>query len=101
MVMRMSLDQINTLGRVTQGVRLIKLKDEQQVATISIVDKEKEESNQDEIEETDNQSINTEVINNDEVTELGNNENDIDGLDENISSDDEADDVESETEEDI
>lgn len=43
-VMRMPLDQISVLGRVTQGVRLIHLKDNQFVATISLVDKEKEES---------------------------------------------------------
>ena len=42
--MRMTLDQINTLGRVTQGVRLIHLKDNQYVTTISLV--EKEESNE-------------------------------------------------------
>lgn len=45
--MRMTLDQINTLGRVTQGVRLINLKDEQFVTTFSLVEKEVE----DEIEE--------------------------------------------------
>ena len=43
MVMRMALDQINVLGRVTQGVRLINLKDGHTVATLSLVDKEKEE----------------------------------------------------------
>lgn len=37
---RMSLEQINTLGRVTQGVRLINLKDNQFVTSISLVDKE-------------------------------------------------------------
>jgi len=46
--MRMSLEQINTLGRVTQGVRLIHLKDNQYVTTISLVDKEEAEE---EIEE--------------------------------------------------
>ena len=45
--MRMTLDQINTLGSVTQGVRLINLKDEQFVTTFSLVEKEVE----DEIEE--------------------------------------------------
>ena len=77
MVMRMSLDQINTLGRVTQGVRLIKLKDEQTVATISIVDKEKEEPEVPvEDVEFDNESIeenNNEVINNVSEDDLGNN----------------------------
>ncbi len=36
--MRMSLAQVPTLGRVTQGVRLINLKDNQKVATVSLVD---------------------------------------------------------------
>ena len=60
MVMRMPLDQISVLGRVTQGVRLINLKDEHTVATISLVDKEKdEEITAEEVVE------NSEVINND------------------------------------
>ncbi len=41
--MRMSLEQINTLGRVTQGVRLIHLKDNQYVSTISLVEKQEDE----------------------------------------------------------
>ncbi len=40
MIIRMPLDQISTLGRVTQGVRLIHLKDEQIVSTISLLDGE-------------------------------------------------------------
>ena len=47
--MRMPLDQISTMGRVTQGVRLINLKDNQTVATISLVDKE--ESTEESIED--------------------------------------------------
>ncbi len=47
--MRMSLEQINTLSRVTQGVRLINLKQDQYVTTISLVDKQPEET----IEETE------------------------------------------------
>ena len=43
MVMRMPLTQISVLGRVTQGVRLINLKNDQFVSTVSLVDKEKEE----------------------------------------------------------
>ena len=42
MIIRLSLNQISQLGRVTQGVRLINLKDNQYVSTISIVDKEVE-----------------------------------------------------------
>ena len=43
MTMRMAIDQISVLGRVTQGVRLINLKENQKVAAISIVEKESEE----------------------------------------------------------
>ena len=42
MTMRMSLDQISILGRATQGVRLINLKNDQIVATVSLVDKDNE-----------------------------------------------------------
>ena len=42
MIMRMPLEQISLLGRVTQGLRLINLKDNQKVSTISLVDKEEE-----------------------------------------------------------
>lgn len=55
--MRMTLDQINTLGRVTQGVRLINLKDEQFVTTFSLVEKEVD----DEIEETPSSNEETET----------------------------------------
>ena len=70
MVMRMPLDQISVLGRVTQGVRLINLKDDHTVATISLVDKEKEEELTEEVVE------NSEVINNDnsDIVELAESE---------------------------
>ena len=51
--MRMSLEQINTLGRVTQGVRLINLKDEQYVTTISLVEKEELEADEEVTSEAD------------------------------------------------
>ena len=53
-IIRLSLDQISQLGRVTQGVRLINLKDKQVVSTISIVDKEDEESEEPKEEEINN-----------------------------------------------
>ena len=43
-VMKMPLAQISTLKRATQGVRLINLKNEQKVATVTIVAKEEENS---------------------------------------------------------
>ena len=51
MIIRVPLDQINVLGRVTQGVRLINLKDNQQVSTLSLVEViEDSESNTEENE---------------------------------------------------
>ena len=43
MVIRLPLNQISQLGRVTQGVRLINLKDGQKLSTISVVEPEIEE----------------------------------------------------------
>ena len=54
MTMRMPLDQISVLGRVTQGLRLINLKDNQKVSTISLVDKLEEEPSQESIEQGEN-----------------------------------------------
>ena len=65
MTMRMPLDQVNTLSRVTQGVRLIHLKDEQVVSTISVVEKEKES---DEPVEEIVETTNTEVVSNETET---------------------------------
>jgi DNA gyrase subunit A len=59
-IMRMSMDQISTLGRATQGVRLIKLKDEQKVATVSTIIKEEQDENENSNEEQiteDNQNV--------------------------------------------
>ena len=67
MTMRMPLDQISLLGRVTQGLRLINLKDNQKVSTISLV--EKEEVSESAEEETNNLSEN--ISNKDEnITEI-------------------------------
>lgn len=52
MTMRMPLDQISLLGRVTQGLRLINLKDNQKVSTISLVEKE-------EVSESTEEELNT------------------------------------------
>ena len=51
MTMRMPLEQISLLGRVTQGLRLINLKDNQKVSTISLVDKEEEPEELDNVSE--------------------------------------------------
>ena len=40
MVIRIGVDSISQMGRITKGVKLINLKDNNEVASISIVDKE-------------------------------------------------------------
>lgn len=67
MTVRMSVDQISLLGRVTQGLRLINLKDNQKVATISLVDKEIEQSEETE-NDVDNSNDTNEIVNNEENT---------------------------------
>lgn len=62
MLIRLPIDQISQLGRVTQGVKLINLKDNQYVSTISIVDKiddndDESESLNDETQISENESI--------------------------------------------
>ena len=42
-IIRISIEQISTTGRVAQGVRLINLKDNQLVSTVALVDKQEEE----------------------------------------------------------
>ena len=45
MIIRLPIEQISQLGRVTQGVRLINLKDSQLVSTISIVEHQTDDVN--------------------------------------------------------
>lgn len=66
--MRMSLEQINTLGRVTQGVRLINLKENQYVSTISLVEKQ-EELNEEQEETSEENNIPEEQVNIEESAE--------------------------------
>ncbi len=42
-IIKLPMDQVSTLKRATQGVRLINLKDDQSVSTVTIVDKEEDE----------------------------------------------------------
>ncbi len=71
MTMRMPLDQISVLGRVTQGLRLINLKDNQKVSTISLVDKEEEtvveESTQEGVFDMVQESVEQPIENNEEA----------------------------------
>jgi len=49
-IIRLPIEQISTTGRVAQGVKLINLKDEQQVSTVALL--QKEEENTENIEQT-------------------------------------------------
>ena len=42
MIIRLPIDQVSQLGRVTQGIKLINLKENQLVSTISIIEKDNE-----------------------------------------------------------
>jgi len=45
MIIRLSLTQVSSTGRVAQGVRLINLKENQKVSTVTILEKEDEQDN--------------------------------------------------------
>lgn len=47
-IIRVSLEQVSTTGRVAQGVKLINLKDNQKVSTITLIDKEDNNNDNDE-----------------------------------------------------
>ncbi len=64
MIMRMPIDQVSTLKRATQGLRLIKLRDDQTVANVTLVQKEEDS-------ETTNSEIVTEESS-EETIEEGN-----------------------------
>ena len=62
-IIRLSLDNISTLKRATQGVRLIRLKDDQSVGSVAIVQKEDEEELS---EEENTESSDVDMSNNDQ-----------------------------------
>ncbi len=51
MIIRLPIEQVSQLGRVTQGVRLINLKDEQYVSTISLTEREENVDNSEDIDD--------------------------------------------------
>ena len=58
-VIRLDADKISTMSRVTQGVRLINLKEDSKVSSVSIVDKEE---NNDDINENDVVAVDTQNL---------------------------------------
>lgn len=61
MLIRLPIDQISQLGRVTQGVKLINLKENQYVSTISVVDKQKEDEFEESAENTEQIQENSDI----------------------------------------
>ncbi len=61
MLIRLPIEQISQLGRVTQGVKLINLKDNQYVSTVSIVEKQAEDDSEN-VDDSDSEVINNEIL---------------------------------------
>ncbi|MGE6676868.1 DNA gyrase subunit A [Bacillus pumilus] len=56
-IIRMAVSDISTTGRVTQGVRLIRLGDEEHVATVALVEQSQEDDEDDEDKEENVENI--------------------------------------------
>ena len=80
-IIKLPLEQVSTLKRATQGVRLINLKDDQKVSTVAVVEKEetseKEEANEENqtVENINSEVENTQTENLDIVEKSNNVEN--------------------------
>ena len=78
-IIKLPLEQVSTLKRATQGVRLINLKDDQKVSTVAVVEKEETSENEETSEENHTvENTNSEVENtqteNSEIVEKSNND---------------------------
>ena len=63
-IIKLPLEQVSTLKRATQGVRLMNLKDNQKVSTVALVEKETETETESEIEnENQVEEVEKEIIN--------------------------------------
>ena len=76
-IIKLPLEQVSTLKRATQGVRLINLKDDQKVSTVAVVEKEEMSENEENSEENQTvESTNSDVentqIENSEIVEKSN-----------------------------
>ncbi len=75
-IIKLPLDQVSTLKRATQGVRLMNLKDEQKVSTVALVEKDKnEEESTENVEDSDNEFQSDENNHNDIADEETKEEN--------------------------
>ena len=66
-IIRVSIEQISTTGRVAQGVKLINLKDNQKVSTITLIDKEENENNDSDDNNSDDDDSNLDSVKESEI----------------------------------
>ena len=57
MIIKLPLEQVSTLKRATQGVRLMNLKEDQKLSTVALVEKEKDDNNEENLDENNNQEV--------------------------------------------
>ena len=76
MIIRLAVDNISTMSRVTQGVKLINLKENQYVSSISVIDKETVDGTED-VDSNENTIIESKSVqsNDDQVVETPNMDN--------------------------
>ncbi|MEE0684243.1 MAG: DNA gyrase subunit A [Bacilli bacterium] len=74
-IIKLPLEQVSTLKRATQGVRLINLKDDQKVSTVAVVEKEEiEESIESNGEEADSVPVEKNISSEEKTQNTENNE---------------------------
>ena len=61
-IIRMDVDTISTMGRNTQGVKLIKLDENVVVSTVALVEKEEDESEEEEVTESQEEQVEEQEI---------------------------------------
>ena len=76
MIIRLAVDNISTMSRVTQGVKLINLKENQYVSSISVIDKETVEGTED-VDSNENSIVENKNVqsNDDQAVETPNMDN--------------------------
>ena len=80
-IMKMPMNQISVLKRNTQGTRLIKLKDDQLLSTVAIVNKEEESDENDELN-SENEIVDKNNFNGENIDTTEDNTNEVDNSNE-------------------
>lgn len=76
---RMSMQALRVTGRATQGVKLIKMSDKDEIASVAVVEHEEEEEEVEGMEEGAEEEVNPDTENNNQNTEDSAPESDEDG----------------------